>query len=77
MTALMEVVEQLPPELQQEVEDFARFLLETKVGAARRELRPRRLHLSWAGDLAAYRDKFTSLELQKKSLDWWTPDVSG
>ncbi len=30
---------------------------------------------NWAGALKEFRDQYTSIELQKKSLDWWT-DVS-
>ena len=28
--------------------------------------------MNWAGGLKEYKDKFTSVELQKKSLNWWT-----
>jgi hypothetical protein len=61
-----ELFEELPAELQHEVEDFARFLLETKVRPKQRKLR-----LSWAGALSEFRGQFTSLELQKKALEWW------
>jgi hypothetical protein len=63
---LEELFEELPAELQQEVEDFAKFLVETKV-------RPKhtRLQLTWAGALSEFRGQFTSLELQKKALEWW------
>jgi hypothetical protein len=65
MKTLEETIKELPPELQQEVQDFARFLLETK-------LRPKRskLRMSWAGGLSEFRDRFNSLELQKKALEW-------
>ena len=63
MLTLRELVEQLPPELQQEVRDFVEFLLEKRVKKPKRKLR-----LDWAGGLKEYRDKYTSLELQKKSL---------
>ena len=55
-----------PPDLQREVEDFARFLLET-----RGQTKSGRLRLDWAGALSEYRDRFSSLELQKKALEWW------
>jgi hypothetical protein len=32
----------------------------------------RKLRLDWAGSLKEFRDQYTSLELQKKSLDWWS-----
>ena len=66
MNKLDELVQKLPPDLQREVEDFARFLLETKA-------RPKgaKLRMDWAGALSEFRDRFTSLELQKKALEWW------
>ena len=57
----------LPPELQQEVRDFAEYLLDRKVGRGKSD----RLLLSWAGRLKEFRDRFTSLGLQKKALAWW------
>jgi len=66
MQTLKELIDQLPPELQREVRDFAEFLLE------KHRRRPRRrLRLDWAGGLKEYRDQYTSLELQKKALEWW------
>ncbi len=59
------IVKKLPPELKREVEDFANFLIEKK---ARRH--GRKLRQDWAGALKDFRDKFTSLELQKKALEW-------
>ena len=66
MQTLKELVEQLPPDLQQEARDFVEFLLNTKVHRKQDKLR-----LTWAGALREYRDQFTSLELQKKVLEWW------
>jgi hypothetical protein len=63
---LKEVIEQLPPELQREVHDFAQFLLER-----RSPPKQRRLRQSWAGGLREFRDRFTSLDLQKKAMEWW------
>jgi hypothetical protein len=65
MKSFDELIKELPPELQQEVQDFASFLFETKV-------RPRRskLRMEWAGGLSEFREQFTSLELQKKALEW-------
>jgi len=61
-----EKFKRLPPELQREVMDFIDFLLR-KV----KKKPARKLRLDWAGGLKEYRDKFTSLELQKKALEWW------
>ena len=58
-------MEKLPPDLQQEVRDFALFLVERRAKPKRRKLR-----LTWAGGLREFRDQYTSLELQKKSLEW-------
>jgi hypothetical protein len=68
MTArdLSAVLKQLPPELQREVYDFAAFLLE-----ARTKRKKSHLNLDWAGELKEFRNRHTSLELQKKVLDWW------
>ncbi len=63
---IVEMVKELPPELQHEVLDFARFLLETKARPKQKKLR-----MTWAGALREFRDQFTSLELQKKALEWW------
>jgi hypothetical protein len=65
MKTLEELIKELPPELQQEVQDFARFLVETKVHPGRSKLR-----MNWAGGLSEFRGQFTSLELQKKALEW-------
>jgi uncharacterized membrane protein YccC len=64
--SLVEMIEALPPELQQEVREFVTALVETRV-------RPRQkyLQLTWAGGLREFRDRFTSLELQQKALEWW------
>lgn len=66
MKNLEEIIKELPPDLQEEVKDFAKYLLETKTNPKRKKLT-----LTWAGGLREFRDKFTSLELQKKALEWW------
>ena len=66
MKTLEELIKELPPELQQEVQDFARYLFETKV-----QVRHAKLRMNWAGALSEFRGQFTSLELQRKALEWW------
>lgn len=66
METLEELIKQLPPDLKQEVRDFIEFLIEK-----RSRKKERKLRLDWAGGLREYRDQFTSLELQKKALEWW------
>jgi hypothetical protein len=61
-----ELVSQLPPDLQQEVYDFAEFLVNTRVKKPTQKY----LRLDWAGGLKEFRDQYTSLELQKKALEW-------
>jgi len=63
---VVEATKELPEELQSEVRDFARFLRENRVPRPRRKLRQ-----DWAGGLREFRDEYTSLELQKKALEWW------
>jgi len=58
-------VKQLSPELQREAEDFVKFLLEKQARKHGRKLRQ-----DWAGALKNYRKIYTSLELQKKALEW-------
>ncbi len=65
MGTMEEIIRQLPPDLQKEVEDFARFLLERQARKRRGKLRQ-----DWAGALQEYREQFTSLELQQKALEW-------
>jgi hypothetical protein len=64
---IIETARELPEELQTEVRDFARFLRENRVSRPRR----RKLRMDWAGGLKDLRDKYTSVELQHKILDWW------
>ena len=66
VNSLIEMIVSLPPELQREVQEFVTALVETRV-------RPRQkyLQLTWAGGLREFRDRFTSLELQRKALEWW------
>lgn len=66
MQTLKELVEQLPPELQQEVRDFVEFLLERRIPKRKGELK-----LDWRGALRDLREKYTSVELQHKILEWW------
>ena len=66
MKNLDQLIQDLPPDLQQEVEDFVQFLVDKKVHRKQNKLR-----MSWAGGLSEFKDQFTSLELQKKALEWW------
>ena len=62
---LVELIEELPLELQEEVRDFARFLLE------RRAKKPKgKPKFEWAGALKGLRDRYTSVDLQHEISRW-------
>jgi len=61
---LNELMEKLPPDSHGEVLRFIESLFERQVKANRK------LQQNWAGGLSDYREKYTSLELQKRALDW-------
>ncbi len=63
--SLIELVQELPPDVQAEVRDFVEFLL---VKRARRPAK--KLRQDWTGALSDVRNEYTSLELQSKALDW-------
>ncbi len=65
MKTLEEKIRKLPPELQEEVEDFIQFLLKKH-----RKRKKKFLKQDWAEAIKPFRDQYTSLQLQKKSLEW-------
>jgi hypothetical protein len=65
MGSIEQVIRELPPDLRQEVRDFAEFLVQR-----RRQKAGRKLRQDWAGALRDYRDQYTALELQKRALEW-------
>ncbi len=65
---LEDIIKELPQDLRKELEDFAQFLWEKKF---KQGFKRKKLSLTWVGGLKEYRDKFTSLDLQKKALEWW------
>jgi hypothetical protein len=62
---IVEKLRELPVEKQREVLDFVEFLTEKHPLK-----RGRKLRQDWAGALSDYKDEYTSLELQKKALEW-------
>ncbi|MGB3683823.1 MAG: DUF2281 domain-containing protein [Rubrobacteraceae bacterium] len=62
---LSELVEELPPDVQQEVRDFVEFLISKHSRTPGKELSQ-----DWAGALRDYRDQYSALELQEKALEW-------
>lgn len=69
---LDELVRELPAGSQAEVREFVEFLLRKRSKKAETKLRQ-----SWAGALSDFREDYSSLDLQKRSLDWRGIDVSG
>lgn len=65
MMQIEQKIKDLPPELKHEVEYFIDFLIEKKMVK-----RGKKLRQDWAGALSDFRDQYTSLELQKKALNW-------
>ena len=65
MDNIVDLIQHLPQELKDEVLDFVEFLI-----ARHAPKKGRKLRQDWAGALREYRDKYTSLELQKKALEW-------
>lgn len=62
---VQDLIKALPPELQREVEDFARFLLEKRTKKRRGKAK-----FGWAGALKDLREQYTSVELQHKISEW-------
>lgn len=63
--SIEEMIRELPEDLQQEIKDFIQFLIERREKKSTVKLRQ-----DWAGALKEYRDQYTSMDLQKKALEW-------
>ncbi len=71
MLTLEEKIKALSPESQQKVEDYMESL-----GKKRGKKEKRMMKLDWRGGLKHLRDKYSSVELQHKSLEWRDESVS-
>jgi len=67
--SLPELVQQLPPDAQEVVRDLVELLLARPKAEATPQS-PRFLRQDWAGTLRAYRDQYTSVDLQHQALEW-------
>lgn len=66
---LPELVQELPPDAQEVVRDLVELLLSrSKDGPDPKVQRP--LRQDWAGALRAWREEYTSLDLQHRASDW-------
>jgi len=63
---LAEYINNLSPEIKSKVFNYIEELTKGK------KKKGKKLNLRWAGGLKEYKNNFTSMELQKKSLEWWT-----
>lgn len=74
---LIDLVLQLPPELQGEVRSFAEFLLhkQQSEGAQSTIQAPRILRQDWAGALATLAQHYDSVTLQHQATDWMSEDA--
>lgn len=63
------LLEELPPELREEVAAFARSLLERQ--HQRHGEEGEGMGFSWAGALSHLGDDYTSVELQEEARDLW------
>jgi len=60
-------IQRLPEDLRREVLDYIEFLLKKYKG---KKIKTRKFKFDWEGGLSEIREKFTSVELQHKSLEW-------
>jgi hypothetical protein len=65
MSEIEEIAKKLPPDLRIQVQNFMEFLIERKKQNRRTTLRQ-----DWAGALRDVKSEYTSLDLQKKALEW-------
>jgi len=62
---LDERIQELSPDMRDEVRHFVEFLL------AKQERRTgKKLRQDWAGALRDHREEYTVMDLQRKALDW-------
>lgn len=65
MKSVEERIKELPPELRQRVEEFVTSLVKMRTGRSQRKP-----SLSWRGALKNLRNRYTSVDLQHKILQW-------
>lgn len=64
MSEIEEMAKKLPPDLRIQVLNFMEFLLQQK------KKRRTTMRQDWAGALRDVKSEYTSLDLQKKALEW-------
>lgn len=71
MHPIVNEIQNLPPQAQQEVINFVAALVKKQ-----RHNPNHRLKQTWSGAMQSYRDIYTSLSLQKETVDDWAIRVS-
>lgn len=64
--AVEPVLKRMPPDVQRKVLKYIEDL-----SARTRERRHGTMKFAWAGACADIKEEYTSVQLQKKILDWW------
>jgi len=59
-------LEDLPEDLEEKALDYIESLLQENSG----KIRKRKFRFDWEGGLSHLKDKYTSVELQHKALEW-------
>jgi len=65
MESIATKIQNLPPDLQDQANDFIEFLINKKKRKIRKTPK-----LDWIGGLRKFKNQYTALELQKKALEW-------
>jgi len=60
-------IQELPEDLRKEVLDYIDFLLKKY---REKEIKHKKFKSEWEGGLSEIRERFTSVELQHKALEW-------
>lgn len=65
MESIIKKIQNLPPDLQDQANDFIDFLINKKNRKMRKTPK-----LDWIGGLRQFKNQFSALELQKQALEW-------
>lgn len=64
---IVKMIEQLPPELGQEVEDFVAFLSTRYI----QKITADKIKFEWEGCLSEIGELYDAVEFQNTIMDWW------
>jgi len=60
-------LEELPSDVQKEVLDYIDYLLQKH----KKYTSTKKFKFDWEGGLSELKEKYTSVELQHKAMEWW------